>query len=119
VHELAVVDSLVKQLEEEATRLGVVGRVVAVHLKLGALTTFVPDAMTFYFDALTEGTPLEGARLDIEEVSVAGTCRACGAAVTVEELPFVCGACGSPDLEITAGRELVIDGFEVKGGDDA
>ena len=114
MHELPVVHSLLEQLRAEAERLGVSGKVAVVHLKLGALTTFVPEAMTFYFEALTKGTDLESARLDVEEVPVAGACRRCGEAVTLEGLPFVCAACGSPDLEITSGRELVIDSLEVR-----
>jgi hydrogenase nickel incorporation protein HypA/HybF len=114
VHELPVVNSLVQQLQAEVERLGVAGRVEVVHLKLGALTTFVAEAMTFYFDALTKGTALESARLEVEEVPVAGRCRACGEALTIEGLPFICAACGSPELEITSGRELLIDSLEVR-----
>jgi hydrogenase nickel incorporation protein HypA/HybF len=114
MHELPVVNSLVEQLRAEAERLGVTGEVAVVHLKLGALTTFVPDAMTFYFEALTKGTELESARLEIEEIPVAGTCRSCGEPVRLAGLPFACAACGSPDLDITSGRELLIDYLEVK-----
>ncbi len=116
MHELPVTQSLVEQVRAEAERLGVAGKVAVVHLKLGALTTFVPEAMTFYFEALTKGTELESARLEVEEVRVAGTCRRCGRELTLEGLPFACAACGSPDLEIVSGRELVIDSFEVEDG---
>ncbi len=94
--------------------MGVAGRVTVVHLKLGALTTFVAEAMTFYFDALTKGTALESARLEVEEVPVLGRCRGCGEKLTFEVLPFVCAVCGSPELEITSGRELLIDSLEVR-----
>ncbi|MGD8717437.1 MAG: hydrogenase maturation nickel metallochaperone HypA [Candidatus Zixiibacteriota bacterium] len=113
MHELSVVNSLVEQLLVEVDRHGVAGRVKTVHLKLGLLTTFVPAAMTFYFETLTEDTPLEGATLDIEEIPVVGKCRSCGAELCVEEPPFLCAACGSPDLEITSGRELLIDSLEI------
>ncbi len=116
MHELPVVQSLVEQLRAEAERLGVTGKVAVVHLRLGALTTFVPEAMTFYFEALTKGTELESTRLEVEEVPVAGTCRRCGEAVKLKGLPFACAACGSPDLEIVSGRELVIDSLEVEDG---
>ena len=114
MHELAVVHSLVEQLRAEVERLGVAGKVTAVNLKLGALTTFVPAAMTFYFEALTKGTELEGVALAIEEIPVAGKCGRCGETLTLEAPPFLCAACGSPDLEIVTGRELLIDSLEVK-----
>jgi hydrogenase nickel incorporation protein HypA/HybF len=114
VHELPVTQSLVEQVGAEAERLGVVGRVAVIHLRLGALTTFVPAAMTFYFEALTKGTELEGVELAIEEVPVAGKCGRCGETLTIETPPFLCAACGSPDLEIVSGRELVIESLEVR-----
>lgn len=115
---MGVVQSLVGEVQKEVVRLGLDGKITAVHLKLGKLTTFVPAAMAFYFDALVAGTPLEGARLIIEEVPVAGRCRTCGAAVTVEDLPFICRSCGSPDLEIATGREVIIDCLEVRDGEE-
>jgi hydrogenase nickel incorporation protein HypA/HybF len=118
MHELPVVHSLVEQLQAEVARLGVVGRVRAVHLQLGALTTFVPEALTFYFEALTKGTALEGARLAIEEIPVVGECGSCGQRLEVEAPPFLCAACGSADLKVVSGRELVIDALEVKNGDE-
>ncbi|HUU56685.1 MAG TPA: hydrogenase maturation nickel metallochaperone HypA [bacterium] len=114
MHELGVVNALVEQLRTEVERLGVAGKVTAVNLKLGALTTFVPAAMTFYFEALTKGTELEGVALAVEEIPVAGKCGRCGATLTLEAPPFLCAACGSPDLEIVTGRELLIDSLEVK-----
>jgi len=114
MHELPVTQSLVEQLQAEVARLGVAGRVTSVHLKLGALTTFVPDALTFYFEALTKGTELEGVEVIIEEIPIVGKCGRCGAELTIETPPFLCGACGSPDLEIVSGRELLIDSLEVK-----
>jgi len=114
MHELTVVDALVKQVEAEAERLGLTGKVRAVRIKLGALTTLVPAAMAFYFGALTKGTSLEGARLMVDEVPVAGACRACGGAFTLEAPPFCCPACGSPDVELTAGRELTLAALDVE-----
>lgn len=114
MHELPVTQSLVEQVRAEAERLGVAGRVAAVHLRLGALTTFVPAAMTFYFEALTKDTELEGVELSIEEVPVAGKCGRCGETLALEAPPFLCAVCGSPDLEIVSGRELVIESLEVR-----
>lgn len=109
---------MVEQLQAEVARLGVAGRVRAVHLQLGALTTFVPEALTFYFEALTKGTTLEGARLAIEEIPVVGECRNCGRQLEVEAPPFLCAACGSPDLEVVRGRELLIDALEIRDGEE-
>ncbi len=113
MHELTVVHSLITQVGAEAERLGVAGKVKVVHLKLGALTTFVGEAMAFCFAALVPETPLEGARLAVEEIPVGGACRACGAPFTLEAPPFCCPACGSADVDITSGRELEVESLEV------
>jgi len=64
VHELALTQSLVDLVTERTT-----GRqVLAVNVRVGDLSGIVADAMSFCFDVTTAGTPLEGARLVVEEV---------------------------------------------------
>ena len=112
MHELPVTQSIVESVIEEMNRLGL-ERVGAVHLKLGRMTTFVPDCIKFYYEALTVGTRLEGSELVIEEINVAGRCNNCGRELTFDEPFFICPECGSVDVEITSGRELMIDSLDV------
>jgi hydrogenase nickel incorporation protein HypA/HybF len=108
VHELAITQSVVDTVVD---RLG--GRQVeAVTVVIGKLSGVVPDAMTFCFDLCTSGTPLEGARLDVEEVPGEGRCRTCGADVVLEDFLALC-PCGSADLQITGGQQLRIKDVEV------
>jgi hydrogenase nickel incorporation protein HypA/HybF len=108
VHELGLVESLVQTVEDA---LGD-ERVLAVWLEVGALVAVVPDALRFCFDVCAQGTRLEGARLDIAEVPGRGRCRSCGVTLELAAGPPVC-ACGSVDVEITAGLELRIREVEV------
>jgi hydrogenase nickel incorporation protein HypA/HybF len=64
MHELSIAASIVEIAAEEAGRQG--GRVEAVHLKLGALSGVVRDALLFSWDLACEETPLAGAKLEIE-----------------------------------------------------
>lgn len=108
MHELAITESVV-----EAVRDHVDGRsVVAVHLRVGKLSGVVPDAMRFCFDLATAGTSLEGARLEIDEPSGAAHCRECGRDFAIDDLILLC-ACGSADVEVTAGRDLTVASVEV------
>lgn len=66
MHELSVAISLVDAACERLDALGDV-RVEAVCVRLGPLSGVVKDALLFCFDAATQGTRLEGARLDIED----------------------------------------------------
>jgi hydrogenase nickel incorporation protein HypA/HybF len=113
VHELSIALSLVDIASEESTRLGAI-RVAAVHLRLGALSGVVKDALMFSFDAAAAGTPLEGARLVIEEVPVTVWCVACAAeralAISARRR---CPICDMVTPEIVHGEELEITGLEV------
>ncbi len=105
-----IIESVVTRLREGEVR----GRVRAVHLRLGRMSTVVPDNLRFSFGVLAKDSELRDARLEIEEVPVRARCRACGEGFEVGEPCFLCGKCGSPDLEILSGNELVIDALDVE-----
>ncbi|UCE28112.1 MAG: hydrogenase maturation nickel metallochaperone HypA [Candidatus Coatesbacteria bacterium] len=112
MHELSVTQSIVDSVLGEMNARGL-ERVGAVHLKLGRMTTFVPDCVKFYYDALTADTALAGSELIIEEVNVTGCCNNCGAELEFEEPFFICPECGSVDIEVLTGREILINALEV------
>lgn len=112
MHELSVTQSIVDSVLEEMNDRGL-ERVSAVYLKLGRMTTFVPDCVKFYYDALTADTRLAGSELVIEEIDVTGRCNNCAAELEFDEPFFVCPECGSVDIEISTGREMLIDALEV------
>jgi hypothetical protein len=47
-------------------------------MKVGYLRQIVPSALTFGFGLLAEGTPVEGAELEMEQLPAEGRCRSCG-----------------------------------------
>ncbi len=109
MHELAITQSVV-DLVAERTRGR---RVVAVHVRVGHLSGVVPDSMAFCFDLATVGTPLAGARLEIEEAPGCVRCRTCG---TEQELPdtlLLC-SCGSADVEVLRGADLQVVSVELE-----
>ena len=68
MHELSIALSLVELASDELARLGDV-RLHAVHVRVGALSGVVSDALRFSFDVAADGTPVAGATLEIEEVA--------------------------------------------------
>ncbi|GAC1376333.1 MAG: hypothetical protein NVSMB32_18920 [Actinomycetota bacterium] len=58
------------------------------------------------------GTPLEGAKLEIIEVPGRASCRSCGNELDLVDMIALC-TCGSADLEILGGQELIIKDVEV------
>jgi hydrogenase nickel incorporation protein HypA/HybF len=113
VHELSVALSLIELAAEKAGEVGG-GRIEAVHLRLGRLAGVAKDALAFSFDLASRGTPLEGARLVIEEVPVVVFCSECGAERELNEVwLFRCPACGVLTPDVRHGRELELTALEV------
>ena len=108
MHELALTQSVVDVITE---RLGP-ARVTAVHLEVGRLSGVLPDAVRFCFGLVTEGTTLDGARLDIDEPAGHARCRDCGAEFDVADPLVLCG-CGSADVEVHGGQDLLVRSVEV------
>ncbi len=108
MHELALMESVVQTVAAHVEG----ARVRVVRLEVGRLTCVMPDALRMSFDVCAEGTPLEGATLEIDEIPGRGRCRACGAELELEPFPSPC-PCGSFDVETTSGQELRIREVEV------
>lgn len=108
MHELA----LTQEIVELVSRRVAGARVTRVVLEVGRLSAVLPDAIRFCFDICADGTPLQGAALDVVEVPGAGRCRRCGETVPLER-PFGTCACGGTDLEWLSGDELKIKEVEI------
>jgi len=117
VHEMSIVAGLVEVLEEKAREASAT-RVTAVKLRVGEMSGVVPELLTSAFEAYQKGTVAEGAVLEIEIVPVRPRCRACGGTSWREEAGFLCAACGSRDLEIVEGRDLILERLEVEVDDE-
>ena len=113
MHELGITQNIVAIVAEHAR-----GRPVArVVLEVGALAGVMTDAVEFCFDVVAEGTPLQGATLEIRRTEARGRCRACGAEFARETLFSPC-ACGSHDVERLTGEELRIKEYELQQAPD-
>jgi hydrogenase nickel incorporation protein HypA/HybF len=65
------------------------------------------------FDAVTQGTVLEGAALEIREIEGRMCCLACQSQFAVSGLFAAC-ACGSRRLKPVAGEELNVKSMELE-----
>lgn len=113
VHELSIAISLVELACEKAQGLGDV-RVETLHLRLGALSGIVREALEFSFEAAAAGTPLAGARLAITDVPLTVMCPACGRERELPGFPLACPECGSPTPQVLRGRDLELAALEVQ-----
>lgn len=115
MHELSIAQSIVELTLDHAA-----GRPVRrVHLVVGHLRQVVPAALEFSFELVTQGTPAEGAVLEMEAVPIDARCDACGVESRQAGFPLRCDACGSLDVGVTRGEELLVDWIELEDTDDA
>jgi hydrogenase nickel incorporation protein HypA/HybF len=110
LHELSIAESVI----EVASRQADGRRVTKVHMRVGHLRQVVPSSLAFGFGLLAEGTPAEGAELEIEQVPAEGRCRACGRESRLGGFPLSCPGCGNFELEILKGEELMVDSLELE-----
>jgi hydrogenase nickel incorporation protein HypA/HybF len=94
-------------------------RVNRVTILIGGLTAIVPDALQFAWEALTPGTAVEGARLEIVEVAARSRCGECHTEFEHDQYDRVCPSCGNFLCEVIAGNELRIKDVDVDLAEDA
>lgn len=109
MHELGITRNIVSIVEDAAKGR----RVRRVTLDVGRFAGVMPDALAFCFDVVSKGTSLEGALLEIREITGRCRCRGCGAEFETSTLYQACG-CGSRLLERLAGEELKIREMELE-----
>lgn len=111
VHELSICVSIARLVEQHAD-----GRPVdRVMLDIGQLRQVVPETLRSSWEIVVADTDLAGSMLVIDHVPVSIVCHACGATTVLTEPSFRC-ACGSSDIEVIRGEELLVRSLVFTGG---
>jgi hydrogenase nickel incorporation protein HypA/HybF len=114
MHELSIASSLV-DIVGEAARGAHARRVLAVHLRLGALAGVAVDSLQFCYEVAAANTLLAGSRLVVEHLPVVVHCSECDREMELPGLQqFACLVCGTPSADIRRGRELEIESIEIE-----
>jgi hydrogenase nickel incorporation protein HypA/HybF len=112
MHELSIAMSIVELAQEEIEQRG--GRISAVHLKLGALSGVMKEALLSSYEMACEDTCLAGSRLIFEDVPVIVFCPHCQAQRSLSSVQwFCCSECGTPTPEVVQGKELEVVALEM------
>jgi hydrogenase nickel incorporation protein HypA/HybF len=110
MHEMSVTQGIIDLCLEHAG----LRRVLSLDVEIGELSSVVPEAIEFCFEACSRETLLEGAVLNIILVPGMGQCLECGQETTLTELYGSCRHCGSQRVAIVSGEELRVREIEVK-----
>jgi len=122
MHEWGIAKNLVSLVNQ---KLGgdFKGKIAAVNVRIGKLRGVPPHVLRSCFEALTAGSRLEGAHLEVKEVEPRARCGSCGRTFLPDELlpdgPHYsvrrsCPSCGNAGVEIAEGNELFVESIEVE-----
>ena len=112
MHEMALCESILQILEDEARKQRF-NRVRVVRLEIGGLSHVEPEAMRFCFDAVTNGSLADGAKLEILQPAGLAYCMDCEAQVEIHQRYDPCPKCDGHKLQIVGGDEMKIKDLEV------
>ena len=109
MHEMSITQGIIELCLEHAG-----GRhVSSLDVEIGELSSVVPEAIEFCFEACSRETLLEGATLNIIRIPGMGQCLDCHRETPLTELYASCEKCGSDRVTIVTGEELRVRAIEV------
>ena len=114
MHELSLCQALLDQVEREVHGSGHSGRVVRLTLSVGRLSGVHVHALRFAFDVLSVDSIVDGAELEIREPPARCCCRSCGTHAPIVEIVLACQSCGSSDVTIRDGRDLLLESIDLE-----
>ena len=106
MHELAICEALISQVEDIAGQR--TAWVRQVRVGIGPLSGIEPQLLASAYPLACVGTRAEGSQLEIEHTDVRVRCRGCGAETMAAPNRLVCGACGDWHTDLLAGDELLL-----------
>jgi len=109
MHEMAITQGIIDLCLEHAGNR----RIRSLEVEIGELSSVVPEAIEFCFEACSLDTLMEGARLAIIRIPGCGRCEECGRETPLSELYDSCSHCGSNRVTIMTGEEMRVREIEV------
>ena len=107
MHELGIISAMVKSIETIVHEQGL-HEVKKIVLEVGELSGVVPHYMEVCFPAAVYKTFMEDTVLEMETIPGIVRCRQCGREFNCMAHDFACPGCGSVDMEILSGNDVMI-----------
>jgi len=113
MHELSLAASVVDFLQRLSKEQGM-SRIDAIFLEIGEMTHVDPRQLRYSLKMVSQGTVAEKSKVYIRRSGIVLRCRKCGKESRLKLMDAItdytlkCAACGSSDVDIDKGRELVL-----------
>ncbi|MCL1790087.1 MAG: hydrogenase maturation nickel metallochaperone HypA [Peptococcaceae bacterium] len=117
MHEYPITEQIIR-IATSAAQVHNAEKVTLIRLVVGEQSGFVGDSIQMYFDILAEGTPCQGASLDIEYIKAQWYCPACDSFYDRQPISFTCPQCGQDGLPSDKGKEFYVKDIEIETGSD-
>ncbi len=107
MHEIGIVRSMCRTVLDymEENNVAAISEIVC---EVGELSLVIPQYVEELFPPVTEGTPLEGAKLILETVPGMAECDDCDEIFNVIEHEGYCPNCGSFEKTVLTGKDFTI-----------
>ena len=107
MHELGICDALLKMVRDIA-RDEELEEIERITVEVGSLSGVVPAYMSDCWEAVTDGTELEGVPFVVEELEGTARCMDCGEEFPADVNRLRCPGCGGEKLMPLTGRDLTL-----------
>ena len=114
MHEITILVQLVHTVEKEARANHIAEKIDTIVVQVGQLTSIVPKYLTEYYPNVTEGTLLEGSRLEVEVIKGNGLCHHCNKVFGIVQHKEKCPICQRKDWEMLSGQEFILKEIRIR-----
>ena len=111
MHELAFAEQILTAVAREASQYPD-AKVTRIRLSAGKYLGLDRASLTFCLEAISQGTLIEGARIDLVELGPEFECPACGRVALENDTAVTCPKCGAEGAA-SPGTELFIEEIEL------
>ncbi len=116
MHEMAVAQSLIEVISQEAEKRR--ARPIRAKISCGQLNAVNDEVLSFAFEAAAQGTRCEGTRLQIEHKALQGECWECNHTFAVDLADVRCPSCGAENFRLLPDAPLLLEEIEFEEGVD-
>ncbi len=113
MHESHLIQSAIRQICEKAAEKNA-KRVRKINLKVGLGLGMDEESVRLHFEALSEGTPVEGAAIAVDFIPVKLKCPSCNDLFERPKKSLQCPRCHALGEATDIGREFIVESIETE-----
>ncbi len=113
MHEISLVANLFEILEQKAKEKKA-KKITMVKLQVGTLSGVVPEFLISAFEIYKKETIASEACLKIKKIPFKIKCLKCQQEMIKDDFVLICENCGSRQLKVLAGTELILEKIEME-----